>query len=109
MVARRTYEIEGVACGSCEVCVLGNAALSRRIAEHFPDWKPARVTQIALSGGIGQTRVSVECTYSPTRRVCRKEIVVTGREEGLVLSRIISILDSLSEARRGRRRCSGDQ
>ncbi len=107
VVVQKLYEIEGVACGSCQVCVLGNASLSKKLSEYFPDWKPGRVTQITLMGGIGQTSVMVECSYSPVRKVCSKKIQVHGDEEDLILERIVSLLEELSESRREREDAQG--
>jgi hypothetical protein len=102
-VLERVYEIKGVACGSCRVCVLGNSSLSKRLSEDFPDWKPGTVTQITLRGAVGQTTLDIECSYSPIDRVCRKRIMVLGDEENLIMGKILSLLDELSKRRKGRK------
>jgi len=100
---RKIYEVRGVSCGSCEVCVLGNASLSRALAKYFPDWKPGTVTQIRLHGSIGQTSLAIDCSYSPTKRICSKSILARGEEEGLIMARAISLLDELTEKRKAGR------
>jgi len=97
---RQVYEVRGVSCGSCEVCLLGNASLSRALAKYFPDWKPGTVTQICLQGSIGQNSLAIECSYSPMKRICSKSILVRGDEEGLIMDRARSLLDELTEKRR---------
>lgn len=97
---RKVYEIRGVSCGSCEVCVVGNASLSRALARYFPDWKPGTVSQICLQGSIGQTSLAIDCSYSPMKRICSKSILVRGDEEGLIMAKATSLLDDLTEKRK---------